>query len=219
MKFSGRVLIAHRHPVMRAAIREVLQRSGFEVVGETDDTASTVAAASAEQPDVCLVHSALVDGFAGIVHEIRRQTPAVAVVVMSQAPDQFALVAAVAAGATGYLVLDLPVEQLPRAVAAVLRGELAIPRGMIPQLLEQLPVPARTLVPKPRDPRLTNREQEVLDMLRAGMSTSQIAAQMFVGSATVRTHVSAILSKLHLPGRTALVDLRSEEAARVVDPS
>ncbi len=75
MTLAGRVLIANRHPVQSAAIRESLEESGFEVVAETGDAASTVAAAVAHRPDGCLVHSVLVDGFADVVHRIRSQTP------------------------------------------------------------------------------------------------------------------------------------------------
>lgn len=208
MPHKPRVLIAEGQPVLRAGMRASLEAAGFHVETGTLDCESTVAATAVSRADVCLVDAALPGGFAVAVRSIRRHAPEVAVLVLADRPDSRQLLEAVRAGASGYLVKDLDAEQLPRAVSAVLLGEAVIPRRFVARLMEEIGVDAhvRAQVPQQRDPRLTNREQEVVDMLRAGWSTSRIADHLFVAPVTVRTHISAILAKLRLPDRNALLD-------------
>lgn len=208
MGHSGRLLIADQQPVLRAGMRASLEAAGFTVELETDDCASTVAAALAVVPDACLIEAALPGGFVPAVRSIRRQSASVATLVLAEESDPTEMLQAVRAGASGYLVKDLDVEQLPRAVSAVLHGEGVIPRRFVARLMDELRLEAQVGVhlPQQRHPELTKREQQVVDMLRAGWSTSRIADHLFVAPVTVRTHVSAILGKLHLRDRSALLD-------------
>jgi DNA-binding NarL/FixJ family response regulator len=123
---------------------------------------------------------------------------------------------AVRAGATGVVYRDTALEQLPHALAAVLAGETAIPRRLLPALLAELRIPRPRLAAKREQVRLTQREREVLDGLVDGMTTRDIAAELFVAPVTVRTHVCALLRKLGLADRDALIEwARHAREARI----
>ncbi len=208
MEHIPRVLIADRHPILRAGIQVSLEEAGFQTIGDVAELASAVAAAMDTHPDVCVLGASLHSPLRAAVRALTHAAPDTALVVLSEAPGYDELLGAVRSGASGYLSKDLDLEQLPRALAAVLLGEAAIPRRFVSGLLDELRADAEPRIPHPRFPELTRREQEVVDMLRAGWSTARIANHLFVAPVTVRTHVSAILAKLDLPDRSALLELR-----------
>lgn len=209
MEHIPRVLIADRHPILRAGIQVSLEEAGFQTIGDVAELASAVAAAMDTHPDVCVLGASLHSPLRAAVRALRHAAPDTAVVVLSEAPDHNEMLEAVRGGASGYLTKDLDLGQLPRALAAVLFGEAAIPRRLVSGLLDEVRADAEPRIPHPRFPELTRREQEVLEMLSEGWSTARIAEHLFVAPVTVRTHVSAILGKLDLPNRSALVQLQS----------
>ncbi len=203
------VLVADRYPILRAGIRSALEDAGFDVVAEVSDLVAAVEICSERHPDVCVLGARLHRTVGTAVHRLRQAAPDVSILVLAETPGHAELIEAVRAGACGYLDRDLDLEQLPRAVSAVVLGEAAIPRRFVSRLLYELQLNASPRIPRPRFPELTKREQEVVEMLRAGWSTARIADHLFVAPVTVRTHVSAILGKLRLPNRAALLDLAS----------
>jgi DNA-binding NarL/FixJ family response regulator len=153
------------------------------------------------QPRVVVVDAALPDALDGV--EVALRDGGSTVVVLGDEPDdEDLLLAAVRAGANGVLRRDVPPPVAVRALAAAARGESLLPRTLVPRVLADL----RSLVAlsrgRLRDPShgpvLTGRERQVLEMMRAGLSTAVIAERLVVAPVTVRTHVCAVRRKLHL---------------------
>jgi DNA-binding NarL/FixJ family response regulator len=122
--------------------------------------------------------------------------------------DDRDLFAAIRAGAVGYLLKDMDPRRLPRALESVLEGEVAIPRELVGQVVEEFRdrnSRRRELVSDGPQAKLTSREWEVLELLRQELSTLQIARRLVLSPVTVRTHVNAILRKLELRDREELV--------------
>ncbi len=138
---------------------------------------------------------------------------ATAVVMLTVSRDDEDLLDALRAGAAGYLLKDTDPERLPEALRGVLRGEGAIPRSLIPRLIEDVrdrgkhrsvPVSSGQAV------RLTSREWEVFELLRQGCDTQEIARRLFVSPVTVRTHVSSVLKKMKVSSRDEALRLLTE---------
>jgi len=196
-----RVLVVDDHPVVRQGLRTFLgARPGFEVVGEAADGEAAVDVAAATRPDVALV-DLVMPGLGG-VEAIRRMRaaehpPAVLVLTSFASDDQ--VLPAVRAGAAGYVLKDVDPADLEDAIRTVHRGEaLLAPRVAALVLAEvRSPTGDRDLA------ELTPREREVLALLAHGHTNRRLAEELVVSEKTVKTHVSAILAKLHLPDRTA----------------
>jgi DNA-binding NarL/FixJ family response regulator len=135
---------------------------------------------------------------------ISRELPETAVVMLTVSRADEDLFDALRAGASGYLLKDIDPARLPRALQGVLEGEAALPRHLVTLLIEEFRERRRRrripLVGR-RSVELTDREWEVLDLMRDGLPTEEIAARLFISPVTVRTHVSAILRKLHVQTR------------------
>jgi DNA-binding NarL/FixJ family response regulator len=125
-----RVLVAERHPNVRAALRADLEDVGFEVCAEAADPDAAVAAARDEQPDVCLVDASFRDGAATLVARLLAEEAAPRVVVLAVTRDEEALVAAFRAGAVGYLPKDVQPERLRDALLAVAEGATVVPPSL-----------------------------------------------------------------------------------------
>ena len=126
------------------------------------------------------------------------------------------LFAALRAGASGYLLKDMPFEALGNELTDVLEGRVALPPELVSRLVEEFRDSAprrRALLGQSGGAQLTSREWQVLDFLRQGLSTSEIARRLFVSPATVRSHVAAVLRKLRVPDREAAIPL-FEDAVR-----
>jgi DNA-binding NarL/FixJ family response regulator len=206
---SLRVLLAERDEPMRAGLRLSLARAGIEVVAEATTSAATVEAALAQRPDVALVAADLAGGGVEAVRSLCEAVPGSRVVVLSADPRGSELLAAVLAGAAGYLPKDVSVERLPHVIRGVVEGEVALPRRHAEHLLEELRRRdlRRTRVSARTGTKLTDREWEVLDMLGENASTAEMARRLRISQVTVRRHVSALLGKLDVADRAGAADL------------
>ena len=204
-----RVLIADDHAIVRKGIRALLAtEAGIEVVGEAQDGRQAIAEASRFQPDVILMDLVMpeVDGIAAIRH-ISVHQPDVRILVLTSFATDDKIFPAIKAGALGYLLKDTGPHELVQAIRQVCQGESFLHPLVARKLLQELAEPPAQ--PPTPDP-LTERELEVLRLVAQGHSNQEIAGQLMISEATVRTHVSNILSKLHLASRTqaALYALR-----------
>jgi NarL family two-component system response regulator LiaR len=204
-----RVLIADDHAIVRKGIRALLSvKPDIEVVGEASDGAETVAQAQALRPDVILMDLVMpeMDGIEA-TRQIVEQQPGVRILVLTSFAADDKVFPAIKAGALGYLLKDSGPDDLVQAIHQVYRGEPALEPSIARKVLLELSQPPKEpLTPEP----LTGRELEVLRLVAQGRSNRQIAEQLVIAEMTVRTHVSNILSKLHLVSRTqvALYALR-----------
>ncbi|HXG77024.1 MAG TPA: response regulator transcription factor [Gaiellaceae bacterium] len=204
-----RVLVADDHPPTRADVRAILEEDGrFQVVAEAADAAGAVEQAVAARPDVCLLDVRMPGSGVAAAWEISARLPQARVVMLTVSREDGHLFAALRAGAAGYLLKDMDPARLPHALLDVLEGKAALPRELTARLVEEF---------RDRSPRrrkalaegafaaLTSREWQVLDLLRQGLSTSEIARRLTVSPVTVRTHVNSILRKVRAPSRDALL--------------
>jgi len=201
---SHRVLIADDHAPTRAGVRRALDGRGFEVCAEAADAAGAVTAAIAQRPDVCLLDIRMPGNGIVAAGEIVEAVPDTAVVMLTVSRDDDDLFAALRLGAVGYLLKDVAAERLADALEAVLVGEAALPGTLVARLVEEFRSRGRRrllTLPGRNGVELTDREWEVLQLLRRDRSTTEIAESLFVSETTVRTHVSAILRKLRVSDR------------------
>ena len=204
-----RVLITDDHAIVRRGIKALLAtESEIDVVGEAGDGQQAVELADRLRPDVILMDMVMpkMDGIEAIKQIVIKQPSTRILVLTSFAADE-KVFPAIKAGALGYLLKDSSPEELVEAIHRVHSGQASLHPAIARKLLHELSHPGGR--PTSPDP-LTDREVEVVRMLAKGMSNRQIADEMVISEATVRTHVSNILSKLHLASRTeaALYALR-----------
>jgi DNA-binding NarL/FixJ family response regulator len=204
------VLIADDHPPTRAGVRLALEAGGFDVRAEAPDAATAVSEAVRVRPDVCVLDINMPGSGIAAAEQIARLVPEAAVVMLTVSQGDEDLFDALEAGAIGYLLKDTSPRRLPEALRSVLRGEAALPPHLVTKVVaefRQRRRRRRVSLPGRRPVDLTDREREVLAMLRDGLTTAQIAERLFVAPVTVRTHIAAILKKLRVPNRRAAVEL------------
>ena len=205
------VLIADDHAPTRADVRGILAEDGrFAVRAEAADAAGAVAAALEARPDVCLLDVRMPGGGVGAAWEISARLPDTKIVMLTVSRDDADLFAALRAGASGYLLKDIDPDRLPDALASVVAGEGALPGSLVARLVNEFrdrgPRRRAVLSPSPGEP-LTSREWQVLELMRDGLTTAQIADRLVISRATVRSHVAGILRKLRVPDREAALKL------------
>lgn len=203
------VLVADDHAAARAGVRAALEGTPFSVVAEAHDAGSALAAALEHRPDVCLLDIHMPGGGISATGKIVGQLPDTAVVMLTVSKNDDDLFDALRAGALGYLLKDINPERLPHALRGVIAGEAAVPRSLVARLIDEFRGRERHRVPivGSRTAMLTSREWEVLELLRDGLTTKEIADRLYVSSTTVRSHVASLLRKLKVPDRTAAVQL------------
>ncbi len=195
-----RVLIADDHTIVRKSIRALLaQVDGIEVVGEAGDGEQAVTLTEQLRPDVVLM-DLLMPGTDGIeaTRRIVERQPGVRVLVLTSFASDDKVFPAIKAGALGYLLKDSDPQDLVQAIHQVYRGESSLHPTIARKVLQELSHPTdRPLTPDP----LSGRELDVLRLMAQGLGNQGIAARLTISEATVRSHVSNILSKLHLANR------------------
>lgn len=199
-----RVLICDDHPVFRDGLRLLLGELGAEVVGESATGEEAVDAAIELLPDVVVMDLHL-PGLSGIeaTRAIRTAQPGIGVLVLTMLDDDTTLLAALRAGANGYLLKGAGHADVGRALTAVANGDMMVAAEVAQRLRAGLDG-AHAATPFPQ---LSRREQEVLDLVARGRSNEQIARALFLSVKTVRNNVSAILTKLGVDNRAAAVAL------------
>jgi two-component system, NarL family, response regulator LiaR len=196
-----RVLIVDDHAVVRKGIRAMLSEAGgFEVVGEVGNGQEAVRAAEDTRPDVILMDLLMpvMDGVEA-TRRITASQPDVGVLVLTSFAADSNVFPAIKAGARGYLLKDSSPADLVHAIRRMSRGDSPIDPGVARRLLQEIAQPAER---EPAGEALTSREMAVLRLIAEGLSNQAIADRMMVSESTARTHVSRILSKLHLASRT-----------------
>lgn len=205
-----RVVLADDHAHTRAGVREALEAEGVEVVGEASTAAGAVEAAREHRPDVCLLDIHMPGSGIMAAADITREVPGTTVVMLTASGDDEDLFAALRAGAAGYLLKDMDPARLAPALRGVLSGEAVLPRWLVRRVIDQFRAEPRRLIKLPnrsKAAQLTEREAEILDLMAAGRSTEDIAAQLFLAKVTVRTHIAAILKKLQVRDRKEAIRL------------
>ncbi len=205
---SIRILIADDHSVVREGLKAlILTEPGLEVIGEAADGEEAAFKARILKPDVILMDLVMPrkDGIEAII-EIKREDPETRILVLTSFAEDKKILSAIEAGALGYLLKDASPQELVRAIREVYRGESALHPSAARKLIDRLRGPSGS----PQEEPLTEREIEVLRLIAKGLPNQHIAKELSISERTVRTHVSNILRKLHLPNRTqaALYALR-----------
>lgn len=196
-----RVVIADDHPIVRAGIIALLSlEEDIVVVAEASTPEEAVSAAEQENPDVVLmdlqfgVHAAT--GGADATRRIRALDAAPYILVLTNYDSDADILGAVEAGASGYLLKDAPPHELAAAVRAAAAGESALAPVIASRLLDRIRAPQASL---------SSRELQVLELVAAGRSNTDIAGVLFVSDTTIKSHLAHIFTKLGVASRTAAV--------------
>ena len=199
---SIRVLLTDDHAIVRKGVRALLATErDIQVVGEAGSGAEALAQAEALHPDVILMDLVMpeLDGIEA-TRQITSKLPGTHILVLTSFAADEKVFPAIKAGALGYLLKDSGPEELVEAIRKVHRGEPSLEPTIARKVLMELSHPPKQQ-PLTADP-LTEREFDVLRLIAKGCSNKEIALKLSVSDLTVRTHVSNILSKLHLASRT-----------------
>jgi len=192
-----RIVIADDHAVVRQGLKMFLQDvDEFEVIAEAQNGSEALALAKQLKPDVVLMDLLMpvMDGITAIGH-IRREVPDTEVIALTSVLEDASVVGAVRAGAIGYLLKDTQAEELTRAIKAAANGQVQLSPAAAARLVREVRAPESPET-------LTERETDVLRLLAQGRANKEIAAALFIGENTVKTHVSSILVKLGVQSRT-----------------
>ncbi len=201
------VLIVDDHAVVRQGIRAFLEtQDDIQVVAEAASGEEALACAARHAPDVVLM-DLVMPGMDGVqaTREIKRISPRSQVIVLTSYHDDEHIFPAIRAGALSYLLKDVAPADLLDAVRRAARGEAVLHPRVAARLMQELRAEERRAPADPKPPAfadLTEREIEVLRLIAEGLSNAEIAARLVISERTVKSHVSNILSKLHLADRT-----------------
>ncbi len=197
-----RLLLVDDHEVVRQGLAALLdRREGFEVVAEAGSVAESIEMAERFRPDLVIMDVRLPDG-SGVeaCREIRAEHPEIRVVMLTSYPDEEAVLSAIIAGASGYLLKQIRARDLVAALEAVARGESLLD----PAVTESVLARVRRIATGPDTDelaQLTSQEQKILLLVAEGKTNKEIAAEVFLSDKTVKNYVSSILSKLNLQRR------------------
>jgi NarL family two-component system response regulator LiaR len=209
MSEAIRILIADDHGVVREGLRVLIRMEpGMEMAGEAEDGEQAVSLVRTLKPDILLLDMVM-PGKCGleVIEEVKREETPVRILVLTSFSDDELVFPAIKSGADGYLLKNTPPKALLQAIRDVHAGTPSMSPSIAAKLMRELQRPPD--LPLTEEP-LTGREVDVLRLLAQGYSNGEIAGQLVIAEGTVRTHVSNILSKLHLANRTqaALYALR-----------
>jgi DNA-binding NarL/FixJ family response regulator len=198
-----RIVVADDHPIVRAGIVGLLETAaGIEVVGEAADGAEAVALAEAERPDLVLMDLRMpgVDGASATAQIVAAGTGTRVLVLTTYETDDHIL-AAIEAGASGYLLKAAPQAEILAGIRAVAAGETVLAPSIAAKLVSRV----RANAASDPLPSLSPREREVLALVADGRSNPEIARALYLGEATVKTHLLHVFEKLGVNDRTRAV--------------
>jgi two-component system NarL family response regulator len=204
-----RVLVVDDHALFRRGLQMVLeQEPDLQLVGEASDGAEAVQKAQELMPDVILMDVRMPKR-SGIeaTTQIKDLLPHVKILMLTISDEEADLYEAIKAGASGYLLKEIPIEEVADAIRSVWAGQSRISPSMASKLLNEFAsmskgTPDKAQVPAPR---LTDREMEVLKLVAKGMNNRDIAKELYISENTVKNHIRNILEKLHLHSRMEAV--------------
>lgn len=201
------VLVADDHAPTRAGVCASLDSDGFEVVAEAANAYQAVGRATELQPDVCLLDIHMPGSGVSAAEQISDSLPHSVVVMLTYSRDDVDLFDSLRAGARGYLLKDMDAERLGSALRGVLAGEAALPRALVARVIDEFQGRSRrkVFVRGQRPNELTRREWEIIELLRKGLTTEDVAGRLFIAPGTVRVHVSSVLKKLRVPDRASAI--------------
>lgn len=194
-----RLLLCDDHPVVREGLRTMLDKQpDFKVVGEAADGAEAMALARRHRPDVVLMDLRMpkVDGVVAIAG-IKGELPDTGILVLTTYESDADILAAVEKGATGFLLKDTPHEELFAAIRNVGEGRVPLSPSVAAKLVQRLRGAEAEI--------LSGREVEIMRLVAHGTSNREIAKELWISEATVKSHLNRILRKLEAPDRTAAV--------------
>ena len=206
---SIRVLVADDHALFRRGLEMVLEsESDIDVVGEANDGQEAVRLATEHVPDIVLMDVRMPGG-GGIeaCRAIKEAAPSVKILMLTISDEEEDLYEAIKAGANGYLLKEISIEEVADAIRSVNGGQSLISPSMASKLLNEFATMAKKEEEKTQvsAPRLTDREMEVLTLVAQGLNNRDIAKELFISENTVKNHVRNILEKLHLHSRMEAV--------------
>lgn len=203
-----RVVIADDHSATRFGVRTILEAHGMIVCAEADTPEAAVDAVLEHRPDVALIDVLMPPGD-GIeaAEQLHDRAPDTVLIMLTGSADKTHLIRSLRAGARGYLLKDTDPDRLPAAIEGVLKGEAAIPRTLVPHMIDEI---VRAGENRGGHGLLTDREHEVMEALAAALTTAQVADALGVAEPTVRRHAASAAAKL---GATS----RQEAAARFLE--
>lgn len=209
---TARVMIVDDHPMWRAAVERDLSQAGFTVVGVASNGREALARFPAARPDVLVLDLQIPapDGIE-VTRTVTQQSPDVRVLVLSASGESADVLAAVKAGATGYLVKSASREELIDAVNRVAANDTVYTPGLAALVLDEFQRKSDAPTSEPPDSQLTARETEVLKMVAKGMSYRQIAERLVLSHRTVQNHVQSTLRKLQMHNRVELTRYAIEQ--------
>jgi DNA-binding NarL/FixJ family response regulator len=204
-----RVLIVDDHALFRRGLQMVLrQESDIDVVGEAADGHEAVDKAQELMPDVVLMDVRM-PGQSGIkaTEKIKDLIPHAKILMLTISDEEADLYDAIKAGASGYLLKEISIDEVAEAVRSVWAGQSRISPSMASKLLTEFAAMSKRASERQQlpAPRLTEREMEVLKLVAQGMNNRDIAKELFISENTVKNHIRNILEKLHLHSRMEAV--------------
>jgi DNA-binding NarL/FixJ family response regulator len=201
---SIRLLLADDHRMLREGLSRSMSDAGFDVVGEASDGDEAIRMAEELRPDVVLMDVTMpeVDGVEATRH-IRASLPATRIVMLTMHADQSVLADAIRAGASGYLVKDCSTDEVAGAVRMAAAGDTALTPQLAASMLDE--VRRLDTAAAEEDKVVTKREEEVLQLIADGCSTTEVAQRLYISQKTVKNHLASIYQKLDARDRTQAV--------------
>jgi DNA-binding NarL/FixJ family response regulator len=203
---SIKVLLADDHRMLREGLRRSLAEEGFDVVGEADNGEQAVALAAELQPDVILMDVSMpqMDGVEA-TRAIRATGTETRVLMLTMHADKDVLADAIRAGASGYLVKDCSTEEVAEAIRMAANGDTDLSPLLAASMLDEVRRLESPTEPVDEEHVITKREEEVLQRIADGCSTSEVAQQLYISQKTVKNHLASIYQKLDARDRTQAV--------------